>query len=331
MISIIIPVYNVEAYLQHCIDSVLNQTYENFELILVDDGSYDKSSAICDGYACKDVRVRVIHQINYGVSAARNNGIIHAKGEWITFIDSDDWVDVDYLENFRFEESDSDLIVQGLKYYDNCNGQFFKYIRVNNCELCGPGQNELVAENKVLSLGYPVAKLFRRELIADKVFFNTNISYHEDHIFVLETYNLAKKIKLVDSVSYNYRYYHTGSSLSSQKHSWQNLNISSEGMLSAISDLKDRFLRQDSEYEKQIYTYAYTPKINAVFELFGLRGSNSEQNKHLKEIINKKELSCYYHPMDTKYILVKNVLLYFPFVFKKLFFIAYLKYQNRAK
>lgn len=331
MISIIIPIYNVEKYLPQCIESVLSQTCRNFELILVDDGSTDRSPIICDEYAQKDVRIKVVHQENSGVSVARNNGISHAKGEWITFIDSDDWVDVDYLESFRFEESECDLVVQGLKYYDNRNGQYFKYIRVSNCELCGPGQKELVAENRVLSLGYPVAKLFRRTLIADKVFFNTKISYHEDHIFVLETYNLAKRIKLVDSVSYSYRYYHTSSSLSSKKHSWQNLSISSEGMLAAISDLKERFLLQDSEYEKQIYTYAYTPKINAIFELFDLKCSNSEQNRHLKEIINKKELRCYYHPQDTKDILVKNVLLYFPFVFKQLFFIAYLKYQNRAK
>ncbi len=331
MISIIIPVHNVETYLPQCIESVLSQTFRDFELILVDDGSTDHSTVICDEYAQTDDRIKVFHQDNSGVSAARNNGICYAKGEWITFIDSDDWVDVDYLENFRFEESDSDIIVQGLKYYDNRNGQIFEYIRVNNCELCGPRQKELIAENKVLSLGYPVAKLYKKSLIANRVLFNTSISYHEDHIFVLDTYNLAKRIKLVNSVSYNYRYYHTNNSLSSKKHSWQNLNIAADGMLASLNNLRERFLLPDSAYERQIYTFAYRPKINAVFDLFRLKKSNSEQKEHLKKIIKKRDLNCYYQPLGVKDKLVKNVLLCLPFEFQKLFFVSYLRYQNKAK
>ena len=133
MISIIIPVYNVEKFLPQCIDSILAQTYKDFELILVDDGSPDGSPAICDSYAQRDERVRVIHQKNAGVSAARNNGIEHAKSEWISFVDSDDWVEPSYIEDFHLDEDDADMIVQGLEYYDNRNGQFFKQIKVNNC------------------------------------------------------------------------------------------------------------------------------------------------------------------------------------------------------
>lgn len=331
MISIIIPVYNVETYLPQCIESVLSQTCRNFELILVDDGSTDQSPAICDEYALKDNRIKVVHQENSGVSNARNNGISLARGQWITFIDSDDWVDPDYLENFESEGLDCDLIVQGLKYYDNRNGQFFEYIRVNNCELCGPRQKELIAENKVLSLGYPVAKLYKKSLIANRVFFNTRISYHEDHIFVLDTYNLAKKIKLVNSVGYNYRYYHTNNSLSSKKHSWQNLNIAAEGMLASLNNLRERFLFPDSAYERQIYTFAYRPKINAVFEMFCLKETNSEQKEHLRVIIKKRDLSCYYQPLGAKDKLVKNVLLHLPFALQKFFFSLYIRYQNRVK
>ena len=103
-ISIIIPVYNAENYLRRCIDSVLSQSFTDFELILVDDGSKDKSPQICDEYASQDTRVRVIHKANGGVSAARNDGLDIAKGEYITFIDSDDWVERDYLStlsNYR--------------------------------------------------------------------------------------------------------------------------------------------------------------------------------------------------------------------------------------
>ena len=90
-ISVIVPVYNTEKYLRRCIDSVLAQTYQDFELLLIDDGSKDSSGAICDEYAEKDTRVRVFHKENGGVSSARNLGLDNAKGEWVTFIDSDDY------------------------------------------------------------------------------------------------------------------------------------------------------------------------------------------------------------------------------------------------
>ena len=97
MISVIVPVYNSVKYLDKCIQSILNQTYKNFELLLVNDGSSDNSLEICNLYALKDDRVKVIDQSNGGVSSARNAGIDYAKGEWITFVDSDDWVHKDYL------------------------------------------------------------------------------------------------------------------------------------------------------------------------------------------------------------------------------------------
>ena len=89
MVSIIVPVYNTEKFLHRCIDSILAQTYTDFELLLIDDGSKDSSGAICDEYAVKDARVRVFHKENGGVSSARNLGLDNAKGEWITFVDSD--------------------------------------------------------------------------------------------------------------------------------------------------------------------------------------------------------------------------------------------------
>ncbi len=97
-ISVIVPVYKVEAYLSRCIDSILAQSFTDFELILVDDGSPDYCGKICDKYASKDARIRVIHQQNGGAASARNAGIDIAKGEWLAFIDSDDWVHPDYLK-----------------------------------------------------------------------------------------------------------------------------------------------------------------------------------------------------------------------------------------
>ena len=98
LISVIVPVYNVEKYLDKCIQSILGQTYSNIELLLIDDGSTDSSGAICDKYVTQDSRVRVFHKSNEGVSAARNWGLDNAKGEWIAFVDADDWIDSDMYE-----------------------------------------------------------------------------------------------------------------------------------------------------------------------------------------------------------------------------------------
>ncbi len=98
LLSVIVPVYKVEKYLQRCLDSIINQTYKNLEIILVDDGSPDNSGKICDEYAQKDKRIKVIHQKNKGQGAARNAGIIASKGELITFIDSDDWIECNMYE-----------------------------------------------------------------------------------------------------------------------------------------------------------------------------------------------------------------------------------------
>lgn len=98
-ISIIVPVYNAEKTLHKCVDSIINQSYKDWELLLVDDGSIDRSALICDDYVKQDKRIKVFHKQNGGVSSARNVGLDNVKGEWVSFIDSDDWVEIDYLEN----------------------------------------------------------------------------------------------------------------------------------------------------------------------------------------------------------------------------------------
>lgn len=124
-ISIIVPIFNVEPYLPHCLDSILNQTYKEFELILIDDGSTDQSGEICDEYALKDNRIRVVHQINQGVSAARNAGLDMAKGEYVVFVDPDDTISPDFMSNIglfdKYPELDlvliSPMVIQGKLVY----------------------------------------------------------------------------------------------------------------------------------------------------------------------------------------------------------------------
>ena len=122
-VTVIVPVYNVEQYLRRCIDSILAQTFGDLELILVDDGSADSSGVICDAYAEKDSRVKVIHQKNSGVSAARNTGLDAAEGEYIAFVDSDDHVDPDYLAALL--QTKADLVICGAILQKD-NGEIIK-------------------------------------------------------------------------------------------------------------------------------------------------------------------------------------------------------------
>ena len=115
-ISVIVPVYNTSQFLPHCIDSILSQNFSDFELLLIDDGSTDGSGQICDAYAEKDNRIRVFHKKNGGVSSARNLGLCNAKGEWVTFVDSDDFVLNDYF-SICFEEGIG-MYVQNWKFVD---------------------------------------------------------------------------------------------------------------------------------------------------------------------------------------------------------------------
>ena len=114
-ISVIVPVYNVEKYLHRCINSILAQTFTDFELLLIDDGSKDNSGAICDEYATRDSRVRVFHKENGGASSARNQGLDNASGEWIAFVDSDDYVLHDFMETYMMMCKDyTDLCICGI-------------------------------------------------------------------------------------------------------------------------------------------------------------------------------------------------------------------------
>ena len=131
MLSVIIPVYNVEKYLSRCVDSVLNQTYKNFELILVDDGSLDNSPVICDEYENKDSRIKVIHKENGGLSSARNAGLEICKGDYIFFIDSDDWLtDENVLEEFisKAEKENADFVYS---FMNTATDKIQKEIRMN--------------------------------------------------------------------------------------------------------------------------------------------------------------------------------------------------------
>lgn len=206
-ISVIIPVYNSEKHLNKCIDSVLAQTYENFELLLINDGSKDSSGTICDTYAVKDNRVRVFHKENGGASSARNLGINSSKGEYICFVDSDDYVDKDYLNNFMeieyLKTDKSVFIIQGLKY--EIQGSIIKYINFKDGYYNQSNFSELIKDNKIMYYGYPFCKLYRKQIIENySVRFNEKIHFSEDLLFMLEYLKYVDNVKTLSFHDYHY-------------------------------------------------------------------------------------------------------------------------------
>lgn len=201
-ISIIVPIYNSEKYLHRCIDSILAQTFTNFELLLINDGSTDKSGEICDEYAIKDSRVRVFHKENGGVSSARNLGLNNAVGEWISFCDSDDVVYSSWLDNFHEKiTSTLDLIVQGFDCDKSLCGE--KYHQ--NLSFCGSVNEglELLFDNKIV--GYLWCKLFKRSIIETyNLRFDERFDILEDECFVVSYLVKCNTMVLSNRIGYYY-------------------------------------------------------------------------------------------------------------------------------
>jgi glycosyltransferase involved in cell wall biosynthesis len=204
LISIIIPVYNMEKYLDRCLYSVLNQTYENLEIILVDDGSTDSSPKMCDEYALKDGRVKVVHKGNGGLSDARNAGLGVASGAYIGYVDSDDWVELDMYERMYIAcvENDAELAVcrYFCEYEDNT---------VDN----GTDKVEVLDRDEILKIyitdkdGYMIynsvwSKLFKRELVEGVIFPKGRNS--EDIMYTTRAFCKLDKAVYIDTCLYHY-------------------------------------------------------------------------------------------------------------------------------
>ena len=211
LISIIVPIYNVEKYLRQCLDSIQDQTYQNFECLLINDGSSDNSADICREYVSKDSRFRYIEKENGGVSSARNLGIEHSKGEYITFIDSDDWVDSDYLEVLytALIDENADISVSTYKRFHMADNCWYVHSFQRGYEKRVFTNQELIDEFIDLdtfdySYRYVCGKLVRKCLL-DKIAFNEMTTLGEDMEFWLKLYLISNKVVFVNRDSYIYR------------------------------------------------------------------------------------------------------------------------------
>lgn len=198
-ISVIIPVYNVEKYLKRCLDSIVNQTYKNLEIILVDDGSTDKSGNICDEYAAKDKRIIVIHKENGGVSSARNKGLDICIGDYISFIDSDDWIEEDFFEYVVNNAKDNDLLI--FDYYIT-NGKSTKWIKYRKTKFEISKDECLIELTKAKLQSYLWVMIFKSELFYN-IRFPQNRNYEDQAIMHLHI-DKCQKIKYCNKAFYNY-------------------------------------------------------------------------------------------------------------------------------
>lgn len=205
LISIIVPIYNSEKPLNRCVDSILSQTFLDWELLLIDDGSIDRSGEHCDEYAAKDQRIKVFHKENGGVSSARNVGLDHAKGEWITFCDSDDFVSPNWLKNYIGHISEkTDLICQGFQYSKTFNIENERCFGITYEGSVKDGVS-LLFENNIL--GYLWVKLFKRSIIESyKLRFDTRYNYQEDQEFCFRYFCYIKTIVCIKNIGYYYYY-----------------------------------------------------------------------------------------------------------------------------
>lgn len=203
LISVIVPVYKVEPYLDKCISSIVNQTYANLEIILVDDGSPDNCPAMCDAWAEKDGRIRVIHKTNGGLSDARNAGMAVATGELMTFVDSDDWIAPDMYEHLYqcLAEDNSDIAVCGVQMVWEDKTPSRMLTREGNCVLNQEEAMRAIIEESWLK--QPVwYKIYKTELVRDILF--PKGKYHEDVFWSYQAVGRAKKVSISDHMGYYY-------------------------------------------------------------------------------------------------------------------------------
>jgi glycosyltransferase involved in cell wall biosynthesis len=210
-LSVIVPVYNAKEYLHRCIDSILGQTYSNFELMLIDDGSTDGSLKICEEYATRDSRVKVFHEKNSGPSSARNIGLRNVSGKYLAFVDADDWLEPDMYSVLirELEDSNADMVVSN--WYKNEEGSnASNKVNIGVAQVLSASQLRVAIseDNCKFGGGYPWNRVIDIEKIKNRcdktIWFRENLTYYEDKIWVIEISKYMKNVRISDYAGYHY-------------------------------------------------------------------------------------------------------------------------------
>lgn len=305
LVTIIVPVYNVEKYIYECVDSLIKQTYKNIEIILIDDGSKDKSGAICDNYAASDARIKVIHKQNEGLGFARNTGLKAAQGKFVTFIDSDDKADADLVENLvnGIYEANGDTCIGGFKrisangvvgFEERYDKAVFEGKNVYNnlfARMLGsaPDKHDAIRMS-VWNVMYSmdIVRTHNIEFPSERVFIS------EDIIWDSEYYKYAKKAIVIDSTAYNYRI--TPGSLT-QKYKpdmLEKICVLYNEMCNRLSGDKTKITRLQRQFFVNLKACIKQENSSVSHK------SNVEIKTAIKEIVN----SCVVHTVSGEYLRV---------------------------
>jgi len=305
-ISVIVPVYNVEEFLEQCLESIVTQTYIDLEIILVNDGSTDQSSKICDDFVKRDPRVKLIHQINGGVSSARNTGIKAATGDYITFVDSDDWLEKEMYQKMMYAvkiQNESEVIMCDFinEKYDcqekiTANIRDGFYVKQDIVKELYP--TLLVTED----LGrLPIVSacicIFKKELfLNNKIAFDVDLRYAEDYLFMATIMLYTNSFYyLKDYYGYHYRQYEISRSKKYQPKWWDNFLL--------LNDKLSLLLSQDENYDfsRQIKLQLIH---SALFVSSAIFHSNNLKTKEklilLKKLFNDSVLRSSFSNLDFK-------------------------------
>ena len=244
VITIIVPVYNVEQYLPSCVDSIINQTYTNLEILLIDDGSQDRCDEICDEYARKDGRIRVFHTENHGLSAARNLGLHEAKGEYIGFVDSDDWIEPDMYEVLlgKMRATGADICVCG--YWSEGESSTIQF-HYPDAPYSRKESLTALIHGKIGN--YTWNKLYRRGVF-EGVSFPVG-RYYEDVDTLCEVLSNSNAVAVLDTLKYHYR--QRADSITNS-HGGKNLFDYADAYLARLNYLKEQQPQVYAEHKEEI-------------------------------------------------------------------------------
>lgn len=275
--SVIVPVYNAEQYLDKCIRSILNSSFTDIELILVDDGSNDNSGGVCDRYALVDKRVKTYHKPNGGVSSARNIGLDYATGEWIAFVDSDDWVKPDYLRDlFSHTDDNIDLVVSFPEVH--LKDSIFKIDRYVECRLTGNEVWKAFTKYDFQEHTSPWGKLFRASVVRKHAIrFDESMCFGEDTVFLYTFLLYARGICVSTGIGYCYRG-ETDSSLSKRINPVDTEYLNYAKVREAVNVL---IKRKNIENDEALYKLKFMEAAYVWRVLNSLYHGNSSREKRL--------------------------------------------------
>lgn len=334
-VTVIIPIYNVELYIEKCLKSILNQTYKNLEILIVNDGTEDKSMDIVEKYQ-NDRRIKIIEQRNMGLSAARNIGLKYATGEYIMFVDSDDWLDLDCIEKCvnMLEKTKVDVVLfPRINEYKNlsikrnifCSQQLFenkeKVREIILRRLFGLLKEELKTPLKLEDLNSAWGKLYKREKIKNE-FIDTKIIGSEDGIFNIEVFLNINKAIYIDNIYYHYRKDNITSLT-------QIYNEEKYKKFKNMYSIMEKYIEQenlDEDYREALLNRKVLNLFSFILNIHFSKLDLAEKIKEINKLLNDAKKDLLFYKFNFKYLDMKWYIFYKLCQYKCSYILLFLMY-----